>query len=83
MLQRAEQFPTVMGILLDLRLAEVTMMIRDSEKNGKNGDVDLFVSALHLALPIFTVTHAVKYVRCVTEFLKWWECASDAMKLVF
>ena len=72
-----------MGILLDLRLAEVSMMIRDSEKSGDHGDVDLFLAALRLALPIFAVTHAVKYVRCICEFLKWWETASDAMRMTF
>ena len=29
------------------------------------------------------MTHAVKYVRCVCEFLKWWETASDAMRMAF
>ena len=72
-----------MGILLDLRLAEVSMMIRDAEKSGDHGDVDLFLAALRLALPIFAVTHAVKYVRCICEFLKWWETASDAMRMTF
>ena len=83
MIARAENYPMVMGILLHLRLAEVGLMMRDSEKSGPRGDVDKFLASLRLALPTFTGAHAVKYTRCVCEFLRWWETSSDAMRLVF
>ena len=35
-IRRAKESSTVMGILLDLRLAEVSMMMRDMVKSGEN-----------------------------------------------
>lgn len=83
MLERAKSYPFVMAVLLELRFAEVAFILRDSEKSGAHGDVDAFVTGVRFSLVLFTVTHAVKYVRICVEFLKWWATASDAEKLLF
>lgn len=80
MIDQAESYPLCMATLLDLRFAEVSIMVRDSEKSN---NVDIFVASIQLVLPLFTVIHVVKYVRICTEFLQWWETASNAMQLVF
>lgn len=83
MLARAEKYPAVMALLLDLRLITIDFMIRDSESAGDRGDVDLFLSSMRLALIFFACTNAHKYVRTVCEFLEWFHCASSAEKLIF
>ena len=83
MLKRAVDIPMVMATLFDLRLIEIALMIRDAEKAGTNGDVDLFLATLRLALPLFTITHATVYCHLVAELLEWWELASDAERLLF
>ncbi len=83
MLERAKCYPFVMVVLLELRFAEVSFILRDSEKSGAHGDVDAFVTGIRLSMVLFTVTHAVKYGRICAEFLKWWATASEAEKLLF
>ena len=83
MLERAVDVPMVMAVLFDLRLIEIALMIRDTEKTGKNGDVRLFLSTLRLSLALFSITHATNYCHLVAEFLEWWELASDAERLLF
>ncbi len=68
---------------MELRFAEVTLIIKDSEKFGQKGNVDAFVSGIRFALVLFAVTHAVKYVRIYTEFLKWWATSSEAERVLF
>jgi hypothetical protein len=46
---------------MELRFAEVTIIMRDSEKSGPCGDVDLFLTGVRFS-------HAVKYVRICAEF---------------
>jgi hypothetical protein len=69
MLERAASCPFAMAVLMELRFAEVTIIMRDSEKSGPCGDVDLFLTGVRFSLVLFTVTHAVKYVRICTKFL--------------
>lgn len=83
MWHRASQHPLCMGVLLELRFAEVTIMMRDSEKDGDVGDVELFLTCIRLCLVLYTVTHATKYVPICCHFLQWWECSSDAEKILF
>ncbi len=83
MLQRASSYPFAMAVLMELRFAEVALIIRDSEKSGPHGDVDLFVTGLRFSMVLFSLTHAVKYVRIGAEFLHWWATASDAEKVIF
>ena len=83
MLERAVDVLMVMAVLFDLRLIEIALMIRDTEKAGKNGDVRLFLSTLRLSLALFSITHATNYCHLVAEFLEWWELASDAERLLF
>jgi len=75
--------PFVMAVLLELRFAEVSFILRDSEKSGAHGDVDAFVTGVSLSMVLFTVTHAVKYVRICAEFLRWWATPPDAEKILF
>jgi hypothetical protein len=83
MLKRAVDIPMVMAVLFDLRLLEIALMIRDSEKTGTHGDISLFLSTLRLSLSLFTITHATNYCHLVAEFLEWWELASDAERTLF
>jgi hypothetical protein len=83
MVARAEKYPTVMAILLDLRLITIDFMIRDTEKSGDRGDLDLFLQSMRLSLVFFACTNATKYVRTVCEFLEWYYCASTAEKVLF
>ena len=80
---RAKEHDLVMAVLMFQRLVTVTFMIRDSEKSGDKGDLDLFISGVRYALLLFCVTNARKYVRICMEFLTWWSCASDAEKVLF
>ena len=54
MLARAEEHPICMALLLDLRLIEIALTIRDTEKSGRRGDVDMFLSTTRLAMSLFT-----------------------------
>lgn len=83
MLERAEEHPVCMAILLNLRFVEIALMIRDTEKSGEHGDVDLFLTTIRLALPVFTASHSVNYVHICCDFLEWWALASEAEKLFF
>ena len=83
MLERAKKYPTVMAILLDLRMVTIDFMIRDTEKAGDRGDLDLFLSSMRLSLIFFACTNCRKYVRTVCEFLEWYHCASTAEKELF
>jgi hypothetical protein len=49
MSKRAVDIPMVMAVLFDLRLLEIALMIRDSEKTGTHGDISLFLSTLRLS----------------------------------
>lgn len=83
MFDRAVEMPTCMAILLDLRLIEMSFMIRDAEKSGANGDVELLLTTMRFALVLFTVTHAINYAHIVCDFLEWCELASDADRVFF
>ena len=83
MLDRAVEYPICMAALLDLRLVEISFMIRDAEKSGEHGDVELFVTTMRFALALFTVTHATNYAHIVCDFLEWYELASVADKAFF
>lgn len=83
MIKRAIDIPMCMAILFDLRLIEILLMIRDSEKQGEFGDVEMFLRTLRLALPLFCITHAINYVHLVCEFLKWYELASEAERVLY
>lgn len=83
MVDRAVEVPMVMACLFDMRLLEIALMIRDAEKIGKHGDVQLFLSTLRLSLALFTITHAINYCHMVAEFLEWWELSSEAEKILF
>ena len=83
MLKRAVEILTCMAVLLDLRLVELSVMIRDSENSGPSGDIELFLTTMRFSLVLFTVTHAINYAHIVCDFLEWWELSSNADKVFF
>ncbi len=80
MIDRAVQHPICMALLLDLRLVEMASLIRDSEKSGERGDVELLITTMKFSLTLFVVTHATHYAKICCEFLEWWELSSEADK---
>lgn len=71
-------------LLLELKLLAVISMMVDAEKTGAKGcNPDLFRHAMKLACIFFCVTNSFKYVQIVSEFGVWWECASEADKLIW
>jgi hypothetical protein len=50
-----------------MRFVEVLMMARDAESSGDPGDWQLYERARRLLTSLFTLTHAIKYVRINTE----------------
>lgn len=83
MVERAIQHPVCMAVLLDLRLLEIVFAMRDAEKSGKYGDVNLFLATTRLSLVIFMVTHATNYAHIACDFLEWHATASEAQKKYF
>lgn len=83
MIDRAVEHPICMAVLLDLRLVEIALLIRDSEKSGERGDINLFITTMKFALTLFVVTHATHYAKICCEFLEWWELSSEADKKFF
>ena len=80
MLVRAEKYPNVLCIMIEMRYAEVIFMLQEAEKKR---DADMFRTALKLIAPLCASTHATKYVSMITDFLTDWYCASDADKVIF
>eukprot|EP00978_Attheya_sp_CCMP212_P024657 scaffold77827_cov42-Attheya_sp.AAC.1 len=83
MMSRAKEHPLLFVILMELNYADISFMIRDSEKNGERGDCNLFLAAVKLLAPLFTVTHATGYVRLSAEYERWRRCASEADLKIF
>ncbi|KAJ1399192.1 hypothetical protein B484DRAFT_406394 [Ochromonadaceae sp. CCMP2298] len=79
MLQRAAEHTAVYDVLLGIRWVEVMYMMRDSEASN---DWGLFQQAQHLATLLWTITHAIKYVRIHMEERNRWAHASDMEKLI-
>ena len=80
MVERAREEPIAMCILIEIRFAEVIFMLHKSEKRSK---YELFIAALKILLPLFTASHAIKYVLMVADFLVDWFCSSEAEKILF
>jgi hypothetical protein len=83
MLDRAENSPPRQAVLLQLRYAEISKILNMSARKGKRGSVNHFVSALRFGLTIWSVTHAVEYVRLATDLLVMMHCASPALKALY
>jgi hypothetical protein len=83
MLERAQEHDLCMTVLMDLRFAEIGYMIRDSEREGKRGNLQLFRIGAKLSLLLFARTHATKYVRIAVEYWIWWRCCSEADKILY
>ena len=78
--ERSREYATNVLFLQDIRLSEVYVMMRDSERCNST---ELFFSAVRLALPVFCVTNASHYVRICVELLLWRATASPAEVLLF
>jgi len=87
MLERVKKYPLCMLVLLEMRLATVAKMMKNAERIGKRGTVDLFltVTAVRFATRLFAMIHKVDYMRlsCNILILLWWHCASDAQKKLY
>ncbi len=80
MLECAEDHPDSMAVLIDARLSVIYFMMRDAERCNS---CELFFTAIRLALPLFAVTNATKYVRICVELLLWRAIASTAEIVLF
>ena len=83
MLKRAESSPYRQAVLLELRFAEISKMMRMASKVGDGECVELFLSAVRFAMALWATTHAVDYVRLGTDILVYMECASPALKTAY
>lgn len=79
----AKANPNSLFALMELRYATLLLMLRDSEKAGRKGDLALFIASVRLSLPFCAVTNAYRYVEIGCDFLVWWETASDADRKLF
>ena len=70
MVKRAEDSPLRQAVLLQLRYAEISKLLRMSARIGQRGSVKHFLTALRFGLTLWTVTHAVDYVRLATDMLQ-------------
>jgi hypothetical protein len=80
MISRAKVYPIIFVILIEIRFAEVIFMLHEAEREG---NVDLYLTALKYLTPLFASAHATKYVAMSTDFLVEWFCKSDAEKTIF
>ena len=80
MIDRAEEHPLIMVILLELRYAELTFMLHEAEKKS---NCNLYRTAMKFLAPLFAGTHATKYVSMTVDFFVDWFCASDCDKIIF
>ena len=83
MIKRAEQYPCCMVVLLWTRFAELTKLMRMSERLGVQGCIHTYHACLRLALPLFAMTHKTDYVRLIVDWFETWECASDAFQAIY
>jgi len=83
MLERAQEYPICALVLLELRIGEIGKLMRNSERIGKRGSVQLFLTAVKLALPLFALTNKSDYVFLCTNLLKWYHCASPAQRKIY
>ena len=72
MLDRAKNCSYRQGVLIKLRYAEVSMLMRMSAKIGKRGSVDIFLAAIQFALPVWETAHAeTMYMLDVIFYNSW------------
>ncbi|KAL7549786.1 hypothetical protein ACHAWF_015642 [Thalassiosira exigua] len=83
MLERAKDCPYRQACLIEIRYAEVTKLLKNASRVGKRGSVELFMTAVRFALPLWATTHAVEYVRLGCDLLIFWKHASPAMKALY
>lgn len=84
MLERARQYPLCALFLLENRASKIVKLMINSERMGdQTGCVKHFFSAMRLAMPLFAVTHKTDYMMLCTELLIWYDCASDAERLIY
>lgn len=83
MLKRAEHSPYRQAVLIELRYAEISKLMRMSAKVGPRGSVEIFLTSIRFALTLWTTTHAVEYVRLGIDLLMFMKCASPAMRALY
>ena len=80
MLKQSEKSPFRMVVIMQLRYAEISKLMKMSARIGKWGSVKLFLTAIRFALPLWATTHAVEYVRLGCDLLQFWTYASPAVR---
>ena len=83
MRERAEKYPVCMLVILLTCYLELTKLMGMSVRVGLHGNTEIFIATLRMALPLFVMTHKTEYVRLISDFLTWWECASPAMHVIY
>jgi hypothetical protein len=76
----AQRTPIAQSIYNELRFAEVIFLLQLAEEKC---DANMFVSGLKFASLLYTVSHATKYTEIAADFIVWWQCASEADKVIF
>lgn len=83
MVDLAGKSPIKLAVLLHLRYAEISIMMRVSAKLGERGCVETFLCAVRFGLTLWSMTHAVDYVRLGCDLLMTMHCASPALKRLY
>ena len=83
MLQRAKEYPLCAMVLLEIRVGTILKLMHNSEKIGKRGSVSMFLTAIRLIMPLFAVTHKTDYMFLCQDLLKWYYCASPALRKIY
>jgi hypothetical protein len=82
MLERARLYPVCMMLVIYTRFVEIQKIMKLSERAGTRGDIDMFHSALRLALPLFAMTHKTDYMRLICDELVKSKCISPAEEVI-
>jgi hypothetical protein len=83
MLQWAKEYPLCAMVLLEIRVGTILKLMRNSEKIGRRGSVSMFLTAIRLIMPLFAVTHKTDYMFLCQDLLKWYHCASPALRKIY
>jgi hypothetical protein len=81
---RSQEEPLFFLVLIDLRLADILWLIRDTERTGEDGcDPELYRMGAKYTVVLYAATGAYKYVRIFAEFFKDRLCESELDKAIY
>ena len=78
-IERAREYPIIMVVLMQLRLAEVLLLLDEAESTS---DGDCLRTAKRFLNVYFAITHALKYVCLISDEAVEFHCASDADRAI-